>query len=300
MSDERSELGVELSAKKIALSAKGDVADKAGKGIGDLLKPFTQYFGSLGDAAEHRRNMRRQIRVFNEAVLYKTLEQTWRLAEDESAKLQPVSMKFLANWSEGASLEETADDDLQTCYSKLLLSESLTPNFNNLIFVDLLRKLSAQHIRFLSEITQGLSDHQLFEPSHILSENFICYRLLEDIGYDGSEQLPLDAEDRFLRRKEYPGSFVSGLTVDNIEDAKGRCEGAFPTLYANHPSMRNPDYAVTSPLLALGLIEAVSHTQEEEQGLFKVSFSGYFLTSFGFDFVRACVSDRNVGDNHDF
>ena len=109
---EKDEIEVSIGTDGAKIAIKGDIATKTGRGLADLFKPFVQWVGEKGDAIEHERNLRQQIRIFNEEALCKGLLKAAEIADQSGVTIQPVSLKFLAQWSEGVSLEEPKDNSL--------------------------------------------------------------------------------------------------------------------------------------------------------------------------------------------
>ena len=132
------------------IKLQGDVADRASRGLGDVFKPLVNYLGEIGDAVEHRRNIKKQVRVFNEKALGNALLLAEETAKKHGISVRPVPLKTLAQWAEGASLEDpSADNNLTDMWATLLASAAAGANRNLNLFIDLLKKIDPEHADFL-------------------------------------------------------------------------------------------------------------------------------------------------------
>ncbi|MGB3457310.1 MAG: Abi-alpha family protein [Litorimonas sp.] len=263
--------------------AKGQWVERLGNSLVDFVSPATELSGLVGTS----------IRAVRYEVAVRAAIRAKQISEEKGLRLNPVSMKFLVPWAEASSLEPE-EDNLTEQWAKLLSSESDREDFNSILYVDVLKKLRPQHVKYLTELTQGKTADELAEPQGILHENTICYNILKSIGYNDFDNTALTPGNDYcsdlLREKliDIPGSVVSWATVFPADQDNSVVGVSMVADYAR-PSIALADSTVSAPLEAIGLIRSGVHNQIDERGEFEVRFHSIMLTSFGFGFVRRCI-----------
>lgn len=108
------------------------------EGIADLVSPITEAAGMLGDS----------IRGHREAAAAKRIQAALDRAKAAELSINPAPVKFIASWSDGASLEGDGSS-LNEIWENLLLS-GLTDYKSHLnAFVEILRKFGPDEAKAL-------------------------------------------------------------------------------------------------------------------------------------------------------
>jgi len=210
------EISVGSDGAKMAL--QGDVAANTGRGLAELFKPFIQWCGEKGDIIEHRRNVSRQIRVFNEEALRLALEKSINIADNKGIVIEPVSLKFLANWAEGVSLENSDEaENLIDLWSNLLANVSAeNDDVSSSIFCsNTLKGMDSATATLFKNICAPISDAKFNKQDKILS-NFttVVIDRLSNSLYDYDLN-----SDHFLIDRLERGLTVSGARWKSVNRA---------------------------------------------------------------------------------
>lgn len=194
VSHEKDQIEVSAGEKGIAVKAVGGAASRLGHSIADLISPFSNFTGLIGDEI-------RNLRIYREAAMQKALQRSHEIVIENGIDVKPVSTKFLVNWSEGASMEDAAsDDNLIEMWSQLLARNSESEDSNATIYTDVLKKLRKPHAIFLSDILKGefSSDIDIseLEEGVELSRGRITYLARMEFGSNGQNYVEeLSASD---------------------------------------------------------------------------------------------------------
>lgn len=291
---EQDEIEVSIGTDGAKVAIKGDIATKTGRGLADLFKPFVQWVGEKGDAIEYERNLKQQIRIFNDAALRKGLLKAQEIADQSGIAIQPVSLKFLAQWSEGVSLEEPKDDSLLDLWAKLLASEAVGQARNSLVFIDILKKLDRSHAEYMSGMFAG-NAHMLTESNDYFGEMKYEDLIVSKLQESGlPDRNPAD-EDEVIRSLyetlRLPGSYNFFLYVNEVRDEKKGVELAVPPVDIDINSRPVSMQSTTSDVLEyLGLIEKFQHEFQwhPSKREFEISVYSKKLTPLGWEFVLSC------------
>ena len=132
---------IEVSVGKDAFTVKsgGDAAARITHTIADLLSPFSESTGLIGDV----------IHYYRQDMALRAISRAREIAAKTGAKLQPVPPKFLVKWVEDASLEESKSDELVDLWAGLLVSAST--EFSPIHFQTrrILSEITPEHVRFI-------------------------------------------------------------------------------------------------------------------------------------------------------
>jgi hypothetical protein len=203
----RLSVGVNKDGASVELEASG--VDRLSHALADFVSPATEAFGIVGDYF-------RSARAHN---VLRIVSHAKRQAKANGIKLNPVALKFLAPWLEGASLEEESDEDLSDLWAGILISESSKSGPANSFFRDALRQMNVRHVDFLSYICNvNRTDIKKFTKDRIdinkSTDNIFGSKLY--IPIMRGEKSHADAADELLRHRE------AGILVYEIEVSSGR------------------------------------------------------------------------------
>ena len=137
-------------SKKIKISIKGqeieyetDQAAMAavGKVLYDIISPVAEGFGAIGD----------KIRVYRTKSLADILSEAEKIAAEKNVLLENVSPKFMTQWVEGASAENTeSDDSLKSLWANLLVNVANDDSLAGSGYVSIIKQLEPRHARMLN------------------------------------------------------------------------------------------------------------------------------------------------------
>lgn len=147
MSDEKIEspIKAEIGVKAEITANIPDQSIEAGtNALLDVISPFTQGLGAIGD----------HIRFYREDLLIKHLARARATADKYNIEIRPPKPKFLVDYVEQVSLEDTDSVDLQEMWSSLLLRSSEFESEKAIIYIDILKKLTGEQAVALKELDE--------------------------------------------------------------------------------------------------------------------------------------------------
>lgn len=136
MSDEE-KIEIGLGQTKLAVAGKG--ISRVADSVADLLSPFSQGFGLVGD----------HIRIYRERSLESVLLRANALAEERGEKPTNLHPKNLVQLAENASLEDDDADGLAEVWARLLLSGTETFDAEMAQLSDSLKRIGKTEAEFL-------------------------------------------------------------------------------------------------------------------------------------------------------
>lgn len=264
MADDNDELTFELSEKGVRIRSKGEGAGRLSNALADLVSPFTESAGLIGD----------NIRLRRVESTIRALTIARNLVENSSARLIPPPQKFLIQWLENSSFEEDDDTDLSELWAKLLVAASHDYSDSFISYVDLLKKIGPKEAELLRYLA--------FDTNFDYSKEF--YEFYEN------REFP-DAVKDILREK-------MGTTDLSATEICELVEGL--ALQFNYRLLYfcQKQHLVTPTKLFKESERSISALEREgavKVRVVKIEIRGgpvsicwLELTKFGFDFVRAC------------
>ncbi|MDH4413574.1 MAG: hypothetical protein QE484_09720 [Rhizobium sp.] len=141
MTDEQSEVNVEISGTTVTVGAKGSGADRLTHVVADALSPFSEGLGYIGDV----------VRFYRQDTALRSIARAVELAESLDIKMRPVPPKFLVDWVEKASLESPDEPEMTDLWAGLLVSASRAPSPTHYVFKRILSEMTREHVTFLSD-----------------------------------------------------------------------------------------------------------------------------------------------------
>ena len=284
---EQDEIEVSVGTDGAKVALKGGVAKKAGQGLADLFKPFVQWVGEKGDAVEHERNLRRQVRDFNEETLRLGLLRTAEIANANGITIQPVPLKFIAQWSEGVSLEDPKDEELIDLWANLLADASGEFSSGHLLYARILKEMTNREAAVLKKMVVTPEDNFLGERLGHCEEAVMHWGSVFgggdwfDPGEDVTDENVLI--DLLMKSLERPGTMAEGLILSRrVDDGEEYWE-------RNNNFLEDEDVIKSMNLLvSLNLVkrmEGQSYFHRLKLGMFGL---GYSMTPMAADFCKSC------------
>jgi hypothetical protein len=136
---------VSIGSGKIAI-AGGNVGKISGT-IVDLLSPFSEGLGWIGDA----------LRIYREKSISKMLSKAQDIASKRDEVIHQVNPKNLVSIIEGASLENE-DEDIIEIWARLLLSGGSEFDAELSVITEILRRIGGDEINILANLVNHPED----------------------------------------------------------------------------------------------------------------------------------------------
>ena len=133
----------EVSEKGAKLYASGAPAKKVTKALIDLISPFTEGAGILGDL----------IRVYRETTVRAALVRAERIAIERQITGRQVPAKYLIDWIEKTSMEN--DDALIETWAELLVASVVGFDSELFLFNEFVHKLNSNSVKLITAIGSG-------------------------------------------------------------------------------------------------------------------------------------------------
>ena len=286
--------GTEISLGKDGFSFKtdGEASQRLANAALDFLSPITEGAGLLGTKLRGYRM---------EAALQSTVRAK-KICEENCLAINPVPPKFLLQWVEGASLEDTSDvQNLSEMWAQLLANAAtvLNKDPNLSIYVGILKKLNAPHLNFFSSLCYDDSNSDLFKeaPSECNENRFKQYitKKYQELGFFETE---LNLEERLAELVDHISMFFDhpGVQISfgdvTYKNANTYLSNKFNG-QINHGLY--PEY-ILDALSSLGLVRTVYLQDYLWTSTLKVTVFFVRMSEFGVNFYSACggqVSPEN-------
>lgn len=286
---EKDEIEVSVGADGAKIVLKGGVASRAGSGLADLFKPFVQWVGEKGDAIAHERNLRNQVRIFNEDALRKGLLRAVEIASERDIAVQPVPLKFLAQWSEGVSLEDVENSgSLTDLWAELLFNASQKFSSGHLLYSRILREMTISEALVLKNmIMNPLGNYQGNRLAHCEEAILHWGTVFGNGNWFDPDENETDVNviiNAAMKQLERPGTMAEGLIF-----SRRLKDGGEEYWERNNKYLEDNNVVRSMNLLSsLNLVKRM-----EGQGLFRrlglgMFGLGYSMTPMAADFSRAC------------
>lgn len=277
--DPQPPVSIKVSAKA---EFKGEVstrvADRAVEALVDVISPFTEGLGLVGD----------NIRAHRYDVAIKIAQRAQELAVEKNILVLPPPLKFTVPFLEKASIEDP-DSELSELWARLLLDASNEFQGIQLTYIQILSEISSAEAIFLANVASAWDpDYSLQHSSSIATEIA-----------DTLENAVLDFEHTPLQN----ASFVSRETAKELIDASYSVEHEKPAvLITVSIPYQNPDSTSKMPdgeatlhnqatiayLLQRQNMVAIENFEIHTK-VGRVSIEVACLTQLGSDFVLSCM-----------
>lgn len=133
---------IEVDAKTGKLAITGSSVSRISQSIADLISPFSEGFGLVGD----------HIRVYRENSVRHALLRAQTIAEERGQTISPVHPKNLVPMLEALSLEGDEEDELSDIWSRLLLSGDTKFDASLAMYTDSLKRLGRKEALLLKTL----------------------------------------------------------------------------------------------------------------------------------------------------
>ncbi len=142
MANDDDEESVEVGLGSAKVVAKGKSVARLGDALADLLSPFSQGFGLVGD----------HIRIYRERSVRSVLERATEIKAERGEQVRPINPKNLLPLLENASLEDTDAQGLTDLWARLLVSGGEGFDSQLAIFSDSLKRLGRREAEVLRNL----------------------------------------------------------------------------------------------------------------------------------------------------
>jgi hypothetical protein len=269
--NEADSLKVEASATSIAIEVKGRGASRAADALLDIISPFTNALGLLGDQFS---NARRAAAIRAAAKAAKQLK-------DEGISSARIPPKILLPWLDGASLEtdEAEGDSLTDAWAGLFVRAAKSSDAVTISYIETLKKLGkeeAELLQFFAMDTSPSYSQKFYESegSQIFSdENPLRYRAISRLENILSKEGHIAELSEFMEHWGFQG-------MCQIIFFSTEMFGMVPTNY-----FREHEHVISN-LEHLGLITTTSKIVETKAG--NVEIIWFEITKYAFDLIYAC------------
>ena len=293
---ESDKISVEASGKGGKITIEGSGSGRLSAQLGDLISPFSETLGALGD----------HLKVWRESSLLAALSKAREKITEQQIAIEPVAPKTLTYWVEKASLED--NDALAEKWANLLISSMGDFDSTSIWSANVLSELGKPEAELMEELikryhwSKGVRQqtaYHLFERydfgtaesiESIMKEiDFFWPRFLEidDLGW-GIKHSFADGIDHFLGEefRDYQETFVEKIElkpVDEHSTFSANIEGGL-TVYFLKDEISSIEYLITKGLLARS-------SRSRIRGDGKASVTGIHLTMTGIIFMRQIASE---------
>ncbi|MEN3794097.1 hypothetical protein [Fulvimarina sp. MAC3] len=244
----------------------------------DAIRPFTEQRGLNAD----------RVRLQREEVLIEIAKKARQRLEIEGRKIDPIPLRVLHPLLEKASLTENEDEIFIETWANILYSASRYKRPNHLIFIDLLSKLDAPHLRYLEYLCdtdrKGPADEFLLVDrdsqeilTQIIDSNLSLTKYTEENHQSIEESIWEDFRVKGL--SPIAGSINFSVDTDYFFDWSANFAG-------------NPD-SIGSALETLNLVKRSTISNSEIIGI-SAWLDYHCMTMFGLEFFYTCQGRSSV------
>ncbi|QQV75868.1 hypothetical protein H5J25_09585 [Sphingomonas aliaeris] len=252
---------------------------RLGESIADLVSPITEAAGMLGDS----------IRGHREAATTKRIQAAMKRAEDLQLPLKPAPVKFVASWSDSASLEADGST-LNRLWENLLLSGLSDYKSHLNAFIEVLRRFGPDEARCLKAVIDRAGDLNMRSVSvpQAAETNEFPHWLVPS----GKYTLPNEIWAETLRVFEDHPKLGPTILGGYLNQENGRYYFYEPLFLEQHVSFdmlrKEGLIALTTPTIA---IHSLSFAPQSPFGPGTYGLHLAHLTQLGFAFAKSCMVD---------
>ncbi|WP_422021455.1 hypothetical protein [Pyruvatibacter mobilis] len=271
-----------IGSDSASFSIEGDSGEGLLKRAADLISPFSETFGLLGD----------KIRIYRETSLLRSIKKARQLADAEGLELQEPPQKFLIHWAEHASMEDGGELDVAERWANLLVSAATDFRPGHLLFIRILGEITSVEAQLIERIAHADGKRQVGHG--VLQDALTRWKQFDspaspiadvDISYQSREFI-----DWAMEQFRLPG-----VAVETISVWTGYSEPfAEPyTSTLDQTVLDYDDYVTLELLIALNIVTK-SECVLQPRDYLRIRGVAYCLTPMGADFYAACARDRVV------
>lgn len=202
----------EIAAGPAKVSGSGKSVTKIGSAIADLISPFSEGFGLVGD----------HIRIHRERSAVRLLERAKEVASEQGRDIKAVHPKNLIPLLENASMDDGGQDEVTELWARLLLSGSETFDAEMAQYSDILKRLGKREAELLKNLCV---DSEMF-PLQLVSDRINkgnsqrAQRVLDTLTWEtGEEQLRKIIDNSNANQILIYGRISDCFISSNIDDS---------------------------------------------------------------------------------
>jgi hypothetical protein len=259
---------LELGVGPAKIVASGSNLTKLGDVVGDLLSPFSQGLGLIGD----------HIRIYRQRTTQAVLEQAQAIALDRGQKIKPINSKNLIQIIENSSSEDETDDEIIDVWSRLLLSGDEEFDAELAQLADSLKRIGKKEAEFLKSTCCGSGSFPLELTSGMLpTHNESMVRTIcKNVNYDQGE--------KYIRRRVQEFNKSPGLHYGFIYEVWTYKKGVKSGIGFYNPIAEIAKILDRERLMRTVYIE---HTSDQ----FETMASFCDVTSWGVNLMKRCYPE---------
>lgn len=278
------EVEVSIGTDSLTMKSGGNAAARVTNTIADLLSPFSEATGVIGDV----------IHYYRQDMAIRAIAKAREIAKETGARLQPVPPKFLVKWVEDASLEEAKNDELVDLWAGLLVSASTEFSPIHFQVRRILSEITLEHIRFL----EYMSDTN-FKDRYDLNLNADYSRYDELINREYNDPLEVESIEFETLKPIFssinnPKLTVHSAKLRNFGGLSVKKEWIWETSEIQLKEFNSS--FVTKYLIEVGIIDNLDrHIHLRIDSIKKeylLELGLYHLTNFGVEMLKACLPNR--------
>lgn len=269
-SGEQNSVKVSVSTTSVSTEIKGPAAKRAGESLADLVSPFTQAMGFVGDQIAHARAQ----------AAIRAVKRAREILAEEDIQVGNIPPKILLPWLEGASLEtEEETNSLTEAWAGLFARAVKSSDAVVVSYIETLKKLG--------KAEAGLLD---FFVTDRMPDSGRLFYWREDIGIFSDENMArYDLIKRTLSilEKEFEVAKIDKYFDDFGFQGMCRVVSYWSERTGNRitPYFRENEHAVSN-LEHLGLIDVKEKTFSDGDASFYIVW--FNVTKYAFDMIYAC------------
>jgi hypothetical protein len=267
---------VEAGSSDVKIAAKGGGAGRLSEALADLISPFSNLMGILGDQLQHARN----------AAAYRAAKKGVEMLDREGIRAGNIPPKILLPWLEGASLESEKDEILEDAWAGLFARAVKSSDATIISYIEVLRRIGvkeAELLRFFATDTSPFFSQRFFDPRFfggLNSPNLMPEKALEAFDRSTPAQLREHMEHFGLQS-------MCQVIYYSVNDS---------SIYTTKYFEENEQ--VVSNLEHLGLININLRTFSGEKRQYTIYW--FEITKFAFDMFWACQGELTGMQNTKF
>jgi len=177
---------VEVGAGPVKVAASGASVARIGESIADLISPFSQGFGLVGD----------HIRIYRQRSVAAVLSKATEIAGEREQRISPVNPKNLFPIIENASLESDDGEEIIDLWARLLLTGTENFDAELAVFSDVLKRIGKSEALFL----RGLVEPDRRFPKMIHSDIEEYYNPRQFQGAFEDSLQSITSREEFLKK----------------------------------------------------------------------------------------------------
>ena len=263
----------ELGVGPAKISASGSGVAGFGKAISDLVSPFSQGLGLLGD----------HVRIYRERSVANALEKAKEISEKRKVPIEPINPKNLIPWMENASLEDGEAEDLSEIWARLLLSGGKEFDVELAMFTDSLKRMSKTSFDLLKYVATQYGTELPQAVFAAVDDHHIKLKLIEALGKPPKKFKSDNSFEKWVSRQL--GDQYFGYAI--VAEVDYNADAANAPLYIDDIVLSQLELSL---LTREGFLQHVHLEISAEHGVISATY--YRLTNIGARLLVRCYPDE--------